>query len=486
MGLCAAVDDFQAELDRWVTTHSGTEKKVSADDFKSWIGTVLEQGFDGGVSLDLRGCCFEGGSFELGPTRCCQGLKLSNGTLDISNGLRVKGFEGLELEDMVLKGHDVGIAMTDSCVSLRNCRISSGCTLAIASQSKVDFSHCQLCESSSGDGLIVLGSKAAATAQSCDFENNTGSGVRVLRGARAELKDCTVGNSKDSAGLVVTGAGCRAVVTSCEFLANHCNGIAVADGACVEVSDSVIQDTAGFHGLAASDLGTKVQIVECDFLNNHECGVYVTAGASVSMNQCIAKGSKKFSGISVEGQNTKLDATSCEFLENMHCGCAIGGGAQVNLNGCVGKGSKELYGIAVTGEATRAELKGCHFSHNYLCGVYVYGGARVSLERCVSKAGKEGSDGCSSVGFGKGSLMLCGSKLMDQGGNFGQWHRNGVSMIGGGTATLTECVSRTSGPNGVTVIGGSSSVLARKCDFGGESRDQRLDQAFASMLQINP
>lgn len=135
----------------------------------------------------------------------------------------------------------MGVILRDSSVVLRNCSITSKGTLAVSIDSNVDFEKCHLCNSESGDGLVVMGGQGVVAAKGCDFEGNAGSGVRVLRCGQINLKDCTLKGSKNSVGMAVTGVGCKASVVSCEFLENQRNGIAVAEGSFVQIEDCIIQ-----------------------------------------------------------------------------------------------------------------------------------------------------------------------------------------------------------------------------------------------------
>lgn len=262
-------------------------------------------------------------------------------------------------------------------------------------------------------------------------------------------------------------------VDSDYFIVYHCSILISMSCLC--------QDTKEFHGLTVQDTSTTVVATQCDIIGSDQCGVYVFEGATAILKECVVKGSRNSSGVSVQGEGTRLDAKSCEFIDNQQCGVVVAGGAQCLLNGCVGKRSSDLYGLGVSGSGTRVEARGCHFSHNQLCGVYVHDGARVHLERCVARGGKC-SEGLASAGFILGANVLCDSKLPFQGSNFGGWNRNGVEILGGATATLTECVSRMGGMNGMTVAGGNTAAVAKKCDIGGESRDARLEEAFSTMF----
>lgn len=135
----------------------------------------------------------------------------------------------------------MGIILRDSSVIFRNCSITSKGTLAVCIDSNVDFENCRLCDSESGDGLVVMGGQGFTSAKSCDFEGNSGSGVRVLRCGQIYLQDCTLKGSKSSVGMAITGVGCKASIMSCEFLENQRNGIAVAEGSFLEIEDCVIQ-----------------------------------------------------------------------------------------------------------------------------------------------------------------------------------------------------------------------------------------------------
>lgn len=255
----------------------------------------------------------------------------------------------------------------------------------------------------------------------------------------------------------------------------------VKDCSILTESQCLQQDTKEFHGLTVQDTSTTVLATQCDIIGSDQCGVYVSEGATAVLKECVVKGSQHSSGVSVQGEGTRLEAKSCEFIDNQQCAIVVAGGACCVLNGCVGKRSGDLYGLGVSGDGTRVEAKGCHFSHNQLCGVYVHDGARVHLERCVARGGKS-SEGLASAGFVLGANVLCDNKLPYQRNDFGSWNRNGVAILGGATATLTECVSRMGGMNGMTVTGGNTAAVAKKCDLGGESRDPRLEEAFSTMF----
>lgn len=446
---------------------------------REWIA---DETSDDNIVVDLREQTVTGEHLTLEPpAKGRKTLTISNGTLEVAEGIRVKSLKGLTMENVTIKGRRMGVILRDSKVEFRNCSITSKGTLAVSIDSNVHFEKCQLCNSESGDGLVVMGSHGSTSAQSCDFEGNTGSGVRVLRCGQINLKDCTLKGSKTSVGMAVTGSGCKASVVSCEFLENQRNGIAVAEGSLLEMEDCVIQDTKEFHGLTVQDTSTVVIANQCDIIESDQCGVFVAEGATAILKECVVKGSRSSSGVSVQGHGTKLDAMSCEFIDNQQCAIVVAGGACCLLNGCVGKRSGDLYGLGVSGSGTRVEARGCHFSHNQLCGVYVHDGARVHLERCVARGGKS-SEGLSSAGFVLGANVLCDSKLPCQRNTFGSWNRNGVEILEGATATLTECVSRMGGINGMTVSGGNTAAVAKKCDLGGESRDPRLEDAFSTMF----
>lgn len=242
-----------------------------------------------------------------------------------------------------------------------------------------------------------------------------------------------------------------------------------------------MQDTKEYHGITIKDPGTIVHASQCDILSSDQCGIYISNGASAAIDQCVVKGSKTSSGVSVQGHGTEFKAKSCEFIDNQQCGVMVSGGARGILNGCVGKRSFELYGLGVSDKGTIVEAKGCHFSHNKVCGVYVYGGAKLKLDRCVARGGHPSRIVAPTEG-GLGSNLLSVGKASMHGTISGGLNRSGVTILEGATATLSKCATCTGFLSGLTIVGGDSSVIAKKCDLGGESRDPRLEDAFSTLF----
>lgn len=464
---------LQSEIDK-VLASDVKPPILSCTILLEWIA---DEDADDSIDIDLRGCTLRADSLNLEPSSGARNLKISNGCMEVADGVRVKHLDSLSLENMSIRGQRTGIIIRESCVTLRDCTMTGKGTIAVVIDSIADFIDCQLRDSESGDGLVVMGSRAVLTASGCDILGNFGSGVRVLRNAQISMTNCTIKGSATSVGMAITGMKSEARVSSCEILENQKNGIIVAEGGFLELHDSVIQDTKEYHGLTVQDANTMVTVTQCDIVSSDQCGVYISEAATVKLDQCVVKGSRTSSGVSIQGQSTSLEAKSCEFIDNQQCAVVVAGGACCALSGCVGKRSADLYGLGVSGVGTFVEVNACHFSHNKLCGVYVHGGARVILQRCVARGGKL-VEGYSSIGFGSSSDLL----LKPEVNGFGNWNRNGISVMNGATATLTECVSKVGGLSGMTIVGSSTSVVAKKCDLGGESRDPRLEDAFSTLF----
>lgn len=141
----------------------------------------------------------------------------------------------------VIIGERTGIILRESCAVFQDCTVKSRGTIAVVLDSDVKMNECHICDSESGNGLVVMGRRGLTTAEDCDFDGCNGSSIRVLRNGQIHLKNCSIKGSKTSVGMAVIGTGSKASAVSCEFLENQCNGIAVAEGSSLELEDCVIQ-----------------------------------------------------------------------------------------------------------------------------------------------------------------------------------------------------------------------------------------------------
>ncbi|GMH45360.1 hypothetical protein BSKO_13317 [Bryopsis sp. KO-2023] len=383
--------------------------------------------------------------------------------------MHIQSSQGIQLKDVGIIGAESGVRLLDSTVNMERCSIASSGTLLLVENSNSKLVDCRMCDSRSGDGLVATGKFSYVAAKGCQFLDNFGCCVYMFDGAGGAFEGCTFKGAKEYVGMALKDVGTRVSAVDCEFSDNGRNGMAVGGGACASLDQCTLQNTRKFHGLAISDPGSKVMASDCKFHDNEQCGVFVANQASVTLERCFSKRARQFSGVAIKDKWSTLLATGCEFAENQHSGVAAGAGSSVTLNSCVLKGAKDFYGLGVTGDGTEVVSRDCQFLDNRRCGVYVYSGGKASLEKCISKGATE-FDGLAV--FGKGSVSNTSSELVAEGCLFVDNKRNGVTVGGGASVKLIECISRrsdtvsTNSGRGLSVIGKKSRVTIHRCNFG--------------------
>lgn len=228
-------------------------------------------------------------------------------------------------------------------------------------------------------------------------------GLRIARGACAELEACVVQSPDQRPGILLeSGAMMRA--------ARSTVASALGVGLLLQSSAQASGEECSFQGSPAGsvELGpeTSSRFLRCTFQESRFAGVLAFQGAQVTLEECLLR-DHEGAGLHVM-QGARVSMTACRVQDNAGLGLSVVDGGRVSLEDCEISANGQPGILLHRGGAAR--LSRCRVTEGQSLGIACHRDSSLVLESCVLRGNALGGI---LLGPGSGDPELSGDTVLE-------------------------------------------------------------------------
>jgi parallel beta helix pectate lyase-like protein len=376
--------------------------------------------------LDMEGCKIQSGSAVGVTVSGNASIKALGSAITVTNGSALRLNQGAH-------GDFTQCSFSNSKIGLF---LANG---AVAELHACAFENNGMSDSN-GAIMMITGAKTQATADDCQFTNNSGA-INAIDGATLTVKNSPFKNNGESSrggsfGLIVARNSAHATLTGDTFESNR-YGVVAMDKSAVEIQKCSFDSTGfrqtqqisiGSFPISIIGQGSSGTIRNTVMTNSNPYGVSVFSGGTATLEEVEIYGSRA-AGLVVgdrNGPSGHAEVKRCKFNRNTTgMGVCAGGSANVEESEC----RENNDGVLVIDRDSQLKLVKTAVASNKDYGLYVHGNAQATvLDSDIQANGRGAQSGTSRKSAERGSLRLEDSRI---GGN---------RVFGIGVATQSELI----------------------------------------------